>query len=244
MMSENEFETNDYLDELAEDQNAEVHPQPARRPEELDIRDLRKLATSYGIRAQRTWVREDFITAINNRRNSNESLVDVVYDDSRNPAPGHARITIQSPEMGSTLPIPVAVNNYVCRIPRDVTVDIPIEVMEALNNSKTPVRVKDPKGGVDQQGNPKLVWRDVLSYPFQVHAMTPGTARYPNGMLKIKPSANPAKHSLKLKYREIYKRWPKREQLRKFEEMHMERMAEKAFNTEDVALAKKSKERT
>lgn len=211
--------------------------------ENLSIQDLRKLATSYGIKAQRDWDREDFIMAINTRRQNN-TLVELAYDDSKGPRVGHARIIIQSSETGSNHPIPVNVNNYKCIIPRDVAVDVPFEVVEALNNSKTPVRAKDPKGGVNEMGKPKLVWKDVLSYPFQVVAMgQPGVARHTNGAPKIKPSTDPQKHSLKVKYKEIFGRWPKRDEFKAYRDMHMAKLAEKAMAREDIELAKKSQEK-
>jgi hypothetical protein len=219
------------------------HPQPATRPEEMTIQELRKLATSYGIKAQRDWDKEDFVMAINNRRNRHEALVQLVTNESSDtPAPGHARIIVHNTQTGSNHPIPVSVNNYVCRIPRDVMVDVPVEVLEALNNSKTPVQVKDPKGGLDREGKPKLVWKEIPSYPFQMIGYpTPGIARYPNGVRKVRPY-NEAKHNLKLKYREIYGRWPRRAEYKKFQEKHMERQAEKFLDAEDLQLAKDSKD--
>jgi hypothetical protein len=231
-MSE-EFET-----DFAEDANT---PQP-HRPEDMTIQELRRLATSYGIRAQRDWVKEDFILAVNNRRNKNETLVQLVADNSVGPAPGHARIMIHATQTGSNHPIPVNVNNYYCRIPRDVEVDVPIPILEALNNSKTPVRAKDPRGGVDGQGKPKMVWKEVPSYPYQVLGITPGTARHPSGALKIKPSTSPSKQGLREKYREIYGKWPRREEYKKFQAMHMERKATQAIDKEDVEFAKASKD--
>lgn len=219
------------------------HPQPAHRPEDMQMHELRRLANSYGIKAQRDWDKDDFVTAINNRRNRNESLVQVVHNTTNTaPAAGHARIIIHNTQTGSNHPIPVSVNNYVCRIPRDVQVDVPIEVLEALSNSKTPIQVKDPKGGLDREGKPKLVWKDVPSYPFQLVAITPGIACYPNGTRKVRPY-NTAKHDLKLKYREIYGRWPRRAQYKAFEEKHMERQAERFLDKEEVDLAKASKDK-
>lgn len=216
-------------------------PQPSR-PEDMEMPQLRQLAVSFGIKAQRDWKREDFLHAINNRRNKQESLVDLVQDDSRAPQPGHARILIHNTQTGSNHPVPVSVNNYQCRIPRDTVVDVPLEILEALNNSKTPLRVKDPKGGVGPDGSPKMVWKDVPSYPFQFIAATPGIARHANGSQKVRPYS-PAKHSLKLKYREIYGKWPKRAEFKKFQEMHMERAAEKHMDKEDLEDAKRSKDR-
>lgn len=236
-----EFETNQNEYEVADDQTVEPTEQLPKRVDEMSIQELRRLATSYNIKASRDWDRTDFIEAINNRR-SRSSLVELVEDNSGNPLAGKARITIQSPEQGSTHPVPVNVNNYFALIPRDIQVDIPIPALEALNNSTTPVRVKDPKGGFDRDGKPKMVWRHVPTYHVTVHSITPGIAKGPNGQPLIKPSTSLAKHNLKMKYKEIYGRWPKREQFRKFEEMHMERIAERALN-EDVSLAKQSKGR-
>lgn len=207
-------------------------------PENMTIQELRKMATSLGIKAQRDWDAEDFIMAINNRR-KRESLVEVVPDREVGPKPGHARIIIHNTETGSNHPIPVSINNYVCRIPRDVEVDVPLEVLEVLNNSKTPIQIKDPKGGTNPDGSPKRVWKEVPSYPFQLLQMTPGIARYPNGTRKVRPY-NEAKHNLKLKYREIYGKWPRRAEYKAFQQMHMERQATKAMDAEEAeALLKK-----
>lgn len=209
--------------------------------EEMQMPDLRRLATTYGIKANRDWNRDDFIAAINNRRQRHEAIASPVFDSSVGPAPGKARIKIFNTQTGSNHPVPVAINNYIAKIPRDVEVDVPLEVVEVLNQSKTPVRVKDPSGAVNPEtGKPKLVWRDVLSYPFQMIAMTPGVAMK-HGVPMVRSSSNKAKHSLKLKFREIYQRWPKRAELKQFQDAHLAHKAKKVIAAEELELAENAK---
>lgn len=200
--------------------------------EEMSINDLRKLATSYGIKASRDWVSEDFIEAINQRRQRHSAVADVVLDPNKGPAPGKARIKIHNSQTGSNHPIPVSVNNYFALIPRDVEVDVPLEVLESLRNSKTPVRAKDPTGRLTADGKPAMVWKDVQSYPFDVLAMTPGVAMK-NGVPMVRSSSNRAKHALKLKFREIYQRWPKRAEFKTFMDHQMKVMAERSMKEDE-----------
>lgn len=196
-----------------------------RALEDLTIQELRKLATSYQIKASRDWDSDDFIAAINNRRRKHSALADIVLDNNRGPAAGKARIRLHNTQTGSNHPVPVNVNNYYALIPRDVEVDVPLEVLECLRNSKTPVRVKDASG--------KLVWKEHPSYPFDVLAITPGVAMK-NGVPMVRASSNRAKHNLKLKFREIYQRWPKREEFRKFSDLHMANRANKSFKDDEA----------
>jgi hypothetical protein len=212
--------------------------------EDMKLQDLRKLATSYQIKARIDWSKEDFINAINNRRQRHQAVAELAFDPNRPPAPGKARILIHNSQTGSNHPVPVNVNNYFALIPRDVLVDVPTEVLECLNNSKTPVRKKDPSGKVNSEGKPVLVWGDVPSYPYSLVAgPTPGVAMK-NGVPMVRSSTNKQKHSLKEKFREIYQRWPKREEFKKFTDAAMSRKAERIVDADDMETARlaKSKE--
>jgi hypothetical protein len=205
--------------------NFETHAEQ-QNPEDMSMQDLRKLATAYGIRANRDWNKDDFVAAINTRRNRHQSLANVVMDANRGPAPGYARISINNTESGNNLPVPVSVNNLVLKIPRDIPVDVPLEVVEVLNNSKTPVRARNHEG--------QLVWKDVLSYPFQVLAYTPGVATR-NGKPVVKGSSDPKNHSLREKFKEIYERWPKNAEFKEFKDQHMRHKAGLAIASETSA---------
>jgi hypothetical protein len=199
-----------------------------QRVEDMSIQELRKLATAYGIRAQRDWSKEDFVAAINTRRNRHQGLANVVMDRNTGPAPGYARIRLHNTESGSNLPVPVSVNNLVLKIPRDIEVDVPLEVVEVLNNSKTPVRARNSEG--------QMVWRDVLSYPFTLLQMSPGVAMR-NGKPVVKGSSDPKNHSLREKFKEIYERWPKNEEFKEFRDQHMRHKAGLAIAAETSAAS-------
>lgn len=214
------------MSDMIETTNSDTTADEQQNPEHMTMQELRKLATAYGIRAARDWDKTDFVNAINTRRNRHQALANVVMNTSKGPAPGYARISINNSETGSNLPVPVSVNNLVLKIPRDVAVDVPLEVVEVLNNSKTPVRARDAEG--------RMVWKDVLSYPFQLIAHTPGVAMK-NGKPVVRGSSDPKNHSLREKFCEIYERWPKNAEFKEFKDQHMRHRAGLAIASESSA---------
>lgn len=141
----------------------------------LDIGMLRRAAKQLGITAQRDWTKEDFVTAIKQKQESN--LASIVFDGSTAPKPGHARIIIhRDPTPGhKNTPIHVGVNGRLLQVPRGLEVDVPIPYVEALKNAKTTI-VAQTSGAT--QDNPSGSYKDEdrSSYPFQVLAMTPGNS--------------------------------------------------------------------
>lgn len=186
---------------------------PNNKPvEDMTIQELRKTATSLAIKPSRDWDADDFRTAITSRRKGG-NILNVNIDPNTGPAPGYARIKLQNSSSGQNFPVPVAINKYVCKVPRDVVVDVPIEVMQVLQNSTYPAK----RTQTDlETGTMKATNSDEPAYPLQVLGMTPGVARYPNGLAKIRASGDTERYRLREKYREINGRWPRNKEFKEF----------------------------
>lgn len=193
---------------------------------DMSIQELRKTATALGIKADRDWNSDDFRLAIDNRRKGT-ALVAPTMDPNRPPEPGHSRIKLQNNQSGQSLPVPVSVNRYPVKIPRDVVVDVPHEIVEALLNSTNPIflsKVDTETGKVTKTRTTEP------AYPFQLIASTPGVACYPDGRRKVKPSSDLDKMSMKQKYKEIFGKWPKRAALAEFRQAQLKARAGLAVN--------------
>lgn len=167
--------------------------------EDATIGELRALAKSYGIKAERTWKGPDFIAAIKERQEAGATprIVEEVEDDgeadrllqmysSSNttstasaakgpPAPGYARILIhKDPTPGhANGHIPVGLNGRVFLVPRGIPSDIPIPYLGVLKDAMQLTRrqIKEP----DSQNLSGVVTEEeIQSYPFQIISITPG----------------------------------------------------------------------
>lgn len=194
----------------------------------MDIGELRKTAAAYNITAQRTWKTEDYIRAIDGKRKTS-AIVEVAEEGSAIP-PGHARIKILATDENRH-PVIANVNNYPVSVPRDVEVNIPLEVLEVLNNASRPrsKKVKD----LDAPGGTRWELYEQPTHHIQVFGMTPGVAKYKNGKRKIVPSMNEEKYRLREKFKEVYGKWPSRAEFGKWKEQHMVEAFKKSSLAED-----------
>ncbi len=187
-----------------------------KTPEEMTIQELRRAANAMGIQANRDWNADDFRNHINSAR-KNSSMVGIVVDLNKNPPVGHARIKLNNNDSGQNYPVPVSINRYILKIPRNVVVDVPLEVLEALNHSTMP----SFKSETDiETGQVKSSREEIQSYPYQLIAITPGTALDRFGNPKIKGSSDPERYRMREEYKRIYGRWPKRLEFKSFKEAH------------------------
>lgn len=142
--------------------------------ESLDIAQLRRFAAIMKIPAKRDWSKEDYITAIKAKQES-QSLATFVFDSSTAPAPGKARVLIHrdpSPNHKNS-PVHVGVNGFIIAVPRGVEVDVWHPFVEALKNA---ISTELNQTGNENRENPSGIYRDEqrTSYPFQVLSITPG----------------------------------------------------------------------
>lgn len=169
--------------------------------ESLDIANLRRFAKLMKISAGRDWTKEDYITAIKAKQESN-SMATFVFDSSTAPAPGKARIIIHRDPRpdNKNSPVHLGVNGYIISVPRGVEVDVPIPFINALKNAKT---VEVVQQGESSRENPGGIYKDEArdSYPFQVLAVTPGDFINPH-------DSRAAKYKAKKKYFEKFGAWP------------------------------------
>lgn len=160
------------------------------------IGDLRALAKSYGIKAQRDWTKPDFIKAIviaqtegvapdlASDTNEADRLIasySLAHDKTEAsaakgmPKPGFARIIVhKDPTPGhSNSAVQVGLNGRFFNIPRGASVDIPIPYLGVLRDAvhKQRRQVKEPNAD-NLEGI--VTEEEILSYPFQIVALTPG----------------------------------------------------------------------
>lgn len=164
------------------------------------IGELRALAKSYGIKAERTWKGEDFIREIKLRQESGAPQINTVDEDDSEaeaqriiasyslpvnqtsaaaskgaPAPGYARIILHkdpTPDHANGA-VPVGLNGRTFMVPRGVPVDLPIPFLGVLRDAVQVVtkQVKEPDRD-HLEGT--VLHEEILSYPFQIVSVTPG----------------------------------------------------------------------
>lgn len=166
---------------------------------EPTIGELRALAKSYGIKAERTWKGEDFLKAIAEAQDAGEvpdlstasaeqSEADKLIANysiptsrsesaaaSGQPKPGYARIIVhKDPTPGhANSAVQVGLNGRFFNIPRGVAVDVPIPYLGVLRDAVHLVRrqIKEPDSN---NPNGTFAEEEILSFPFQIISLTPG----------------------------------------------------------------------
>jgi hypothetical protein len=174
--------------------------------ENLSLEKLRKYCSFYRIPISNTASKEEVVEAIKGKMKGRD--IAVVAEAGNMPAPGWARIELQrDPSPGSSnRPVYVAVNGYRITVPRGVTVDVPKKIVDVLNDAKEWKLVENHD---EPLNSPKRYIRQpVLSYPFQVHAITPGPDPRP-GYEKSKM----AHYGPRKEFHDMFGRWPKKSEL-------------------------------
>jgi hypothetical protein len=168
--------------------------------EDLSIGDLRKVAKHLGIASQRDWTKEDYVNVIKHKQE--QAAHKYVFDTNLNPAPGFARIIVhRDPTPGhKNNPIHSSVNGRIYQIPRGIQVDVPLPIVEALQNAIVIVTRQSQGESLD---NPMGVYveEEQLSYPFQVISFTPGE-------YKNKNDARSANYERRYAFFCKFGRWP------------------------------------
>lgn len=181
----------------------------------LDIGQLRKAAGVLGIKAERTWRKEDFIEAIQAAQSRDNGMVNAVFDTNSGPKPGFARVVIHRDPTPNHRngPIHLGVNGRLIAVPRGGEFDIPIPYVEVLKNAITTVTEQTEHASKD---NPSGSYREEArtSYPFQVVAITPGP-------FQNQHDQRAAKYVKRLAFWEANGAWPTDGELKEFEKVRM-----------------------
>lgn len=183
----------------------------------LDINALRTFAKYRGIKADRSWTKEEFITALQAKENS--STVGLVFDSANAPKPGYSRIIIhRDTSIGhKNSSVHVALNGAIYAIPRGVEVDIPTPVVGVLADAKGPVTTH-----VEEATGPgRFVENIQQSYPYQVIATTPGKVANRN-------DTRAASYALRLKCKTALGKWPTHAELAEWNKYEMRKKAEQS----------------
>ena len=172
----------------------------------LPIGELRKKAGIYRIPLARDMTKENIINAIKARMAEGKYAVEA-YGDA--PKPGFARIEIHlDPNpTSSNRPVYVCVNGYAVLIPRGIKADVPIKIVEALNNAKSK-RLRE-NTSVPPNNPARFFFEEVSNYPFSIHGMTPGPD--PRGEIE---RTKAAVHLPRKKFHEKFGYWPREEELK------------------------------
>jgi hypothetical protein len=173
----------------------------------MGLAELKRTAKSLNIPGNKDWDEDQWRKAINNRRR-NKSVARVVDDMASAIPEGFARIEVQSTnEEEKETPIQCSVNDFVTMIPKGIVVDVPIEIVsESLENSTDYItRTK-----IDKEGHEVKTRIQVQAYPFREYGRNAGKS-------VIKPSTPRETQSVREKFREIFGKWPRREEQKEFE---------------------------
>jgi hypothetical protein len=142
--------------------------------QKLDIAKLRQQAKTLNIPITRTMNASQIKGAIDNATNGPvQRIVSTIDTDA--PPPGWARIEILpvNDPKASNADVYCQVNGYAVLIRRGVPVDVPIKILEgSLRVAKMKVLRENQNKAFDDPE--RFVFEEMYSYPFIVHAVTPG----------------------------------------------------------------------
>lgn len=204
--------------------------------ENMDINELRKTFAAMGGKATRDWTAEDFRVAISNRQ-KNGNMINVVMDDNVPPRPGYSRIRLHNNSNTENYPVPVLVNRFMVKIPRDFPVDVPHEVVEVLRKAYNPNWRSQVSLNAAGEYQAVKTNNNEPAYPFDLIAGTPGVAKGPDGKPLCKGVVKEDEYRLREKFKEMWGRWPKRAEEKRFKEEQMKARVGK-MNFSDEAIIK------
>lgn len=169
--------------------------------ESASIAEVRKAASTYKIKWTRDMTQEELLEAIKASLSASKFALTAVGDL---PQPGWARILVHSDPTPNApnRAVYVSVNDYAVLIPRDVEVDVPRKIVEALANSKSSKLKEDPSQPTNSPNRYRFV--EVPNYPFSMVAYTPG----PDPRGEYERNAAAAKRP-RIAFRDKYGYWPK-----------------------------------
>jgi hypothetical protein len=172
----------------------------------LPISELRKKAGIYRVNLSRDMTKEDIINAIRAKQAEGKYAIEAQGD---RPAPGFARISVHADPnpAASNRPVYVCVNGYAVLIPRSINVDVPIKIVEALNNARSK-RLKE-NTAVPPNNPARFFFEEVVNYPFNIIAVTPGDD--PRGEVE---RTKAAMHRPREAFHKKFGYWPTAEQLK------------------------------
>jgi hypothetical protein len=177
----------------------------------MGLAELKRTAKALGITGHKDWDEAQWKNSINTRRK--QANVARVVDDMSTPIPeGFARIELQSTnDEEKEAPVQVAINGFKSMIPKGVVVDVPTEVVDECLGHSTDYISRRKR---DAEGTETTVRVEVKAYPFTEYGRQSGESVIPTSLTK-------ETYSIRQKFREIFHRWPKREEQRKFQDALM-----------------------
>jgi len=149
--------------------------------DKLDFNELKQWCSMFGVKAEPTWKKVDYVTAIKRHiEEQNEARV-VKEEEAKNaPAPGYARVRFNKDATpgASNRAVFMGVNGRIMQAPRGIIVDIPLPFLEVMDNSMTThTQNTNPNAPIQDQ---KFEEISAQSYPYSVLATTPGKFDNPN----------------------------------------------------------------
>lgn len=164
-----------------------------------DIAELRRLAAAMKITAEKTWTKDEYITAINTRR-KREVAAKIVLDSKQEIPVGFVRIKLPLTQEGSDSPLTIRVNNFVTTLPRDVVVDVPKEVRDQLASTTESVTRKV----FDKDGHETIKAIEVPCQPFTQIGESYGESG------AVRPMNSHKDQRVRELYRKVHEKWPRR----------------------------------
>jgi hypothetical protein len=175
---------------------------------DMDIGQLRQYASHLRVPLVKTDKKEDIIKAI--ERKLNGRVMPEIATKDTPLKPGYARIMLLSNPMpgADNLPVYLNCNGYVCMIPRDVEVIVPMRVVRTLTDAK----VNRRKQSIAQDNYGREVFKETTvvqpSYPFQVLDINHGPEVLTALEISKEKTIGP-----KRRYRDMFGHWPRPREL-------------------------------
>jgi hypothetical protein len=171
---------------------------------EMEIGKLRQYAAHLRLAIPKTSTKKDIIEAISAKLRDRSTPT--IADSTTKLKPGFAKIKVLGDPMpgASNSPVYLNANGYVCTIPRDVEVIVPMRVVRTLQDAK--VRRKKQTFTPDASGREitQTVESEVPSYPFMILDMVPGPEVLTTLEQRKLKTIGPRR-----RYRDMFGRWPK-----------------------------------
>lgn len=141
--------------------------------ETLPMGELRKRAAKlYGVKVTTDMLKVDIIRAIRNVLNKSDVAKLSKASEDGSLEPGWASITLHYVHGESRHPLMASVNGYMCKIPKDVRVDVPIKVMKSLKDCKKTVLFEDLEEAENSRN--RFRWIEADAFPMTVHEVKEG----------------------------------------------------------------------
>lgn len=150
--------------------------------DQFDFNELKALAKMQGIKAEATWKKIDFVTALKAGFEEVIKAKVVKAEEAKNAPPaGYARVLFNkdSTPGASNRSVFLGLNGRIMQAPRGILCDIPIPYLDIIDNSKN-VHTQNTNPNAADARSEKFEEIETTSYSYSLRGITPGPFVNPN----------------------------------------------------------------